>query len=299
MLVIDSVREMQQLGRSLRYGGHIIGFVPTMGYLHEGHLSLIRAAREECDKVVVSIFVNPAQFAPGEDFSNYPRDLERDKKLTADEGVDVVFAPTARGMYPLGFNTFVETEGELSSGLCASSRPGHFRGVTTVVSKLFNIVGADIAYLGQKDAQQAAVIKRMVKDLNMPVNIKVMPTVREGDGLAMSSRNSYLSPEERMQAVLVSRALLRAGELVSLGVRDSGSLVSEIEKILRTGKDIRIDYICVADPETLEPVSAVEKEALILVAAYVGRTRLIDNMVVTGDGRIGSLSGVGSERNKI
>ncbi len=271
---------MRDYSRKARQEGKTIGFVPTMGYLHGGHLSLVRAAREECDIVVVSIFVNPTQFAPGEDFSEYPRDMERDKRLAGEEGADVIFAPSAGEMYPEGSITYVEVTGPLTETLCGRSRPGHFRGVTTVVAKLFDIVQPHVSYFGQKDAQQAAVVKRMVKDLNIPLEIRVMPIIREEDGLAMSSRNTYLSVDERRQALGLFLSLERAKEMVAGGDISAKRIKEEMEKNLRKGKDVRIDYVEIVDAENLAPLETVKNNTLIAVAVFVGGTRLIDNVVI-------------------
>ena len=271
---------MREYSREARRKGRTIGFVPTMGYLHEGHLSLIRAAREECDIVVVSIFVNPAQFAPGEDLDRYPRDMEQDERLAEKEEVDVIFTPSTGEMYPDGHAACVEMTGPLTETLCGVSRPGHFRGVITVCAKLFNIVRPHKSYFGQKDAQQAAVIKHMVRDLNMPVEICTMPVVREKDGLAMSSRNIYLSGGERQQALGLSRSLERAEKMITGGEVSAEGIKEEIRKVLRESKDIRIDYVEVVDADSLESLETVADNTLIAIAAFVGDTRLIDNIVI-------------------
>ncbi len=284
MRVITKIDDMREYSRSVKKEGKAIGFVPTMGYLHEGHLSLVRAAKKENDAVVVSIYVNPTQFGPGEDFDEYPRDMERDKSLADNEGVDAIFAPVSGEMYPAGYVTDVEVKGRLTEALCGRTRPGHFRGVTTVVAKLFNIVGPDRAYFGRKDAQQTAVIKRMVQDLNMPVDIRGMPIVREDDGLAMSSRNAYLSKEERHRALALSRSLERAEEMISAGELSAGTIRNGVKSILE--KDVRLEYIEVVDADTLQPLDRVRDNTLVAVAAFAGGTRLIDNVVidkVTGD----------------
>ena len=280
MRVITTLDEMRGYSREARTDGKIVGFVPTMGYLHDGHLSLIAAAREECDVVVVSIFVNPGQFSPDEDFDAYPRDMERDKKLAEGAGADIIFAPSAEDIYTDSFVTNVEITGVLTESLCGRSRPGHFKGVTTVVAKLFNIVEPDISYFGQKDAQQTVVIKKMVEDLNMPVSIRVMPVVREKDGLAMSSRNSYLSPEERHQALGLVRSLERAKEMTLEGEFSLDRIREEMTMVIEKGKDVNLDYIEIVDAQTLEPVESVKGGMLIAVAAFVGGTRLIDNVVI-------------------
>ncbi len=267
--------------RDARRAGRTIGLVPTMGYLHQGHLSLIRAARAECDLVVMSLFVNPTQFGPGEDLDRYPRDEERDLRLAAEAGADLVFAPAVEEVYSPGASTAVEVSGSLTGVLDGDPErrgPEHFRGVTTVVAKLFNIVGPDVAYFGQKDAQQAVVIRRMVRDLDFPVRIEVMPTVREDDGLAMSSRNAYLEPADRERATALSRALAAAER----GARD-GSLAEGLEAARRELAEARIEpeYLEARDAETLEPVEAMgDRPVLVAVAARVGAARLIDNVLI-------------------
>lgn len=263
----------------LRALGRTIGLVPTMGALHEGHLSLVRAAKASCDAVVVSIFVNPTQFGPDEDFAKYPRTFEADCATLEREGVDVVFAPTADEMYTAGASTFVDVEG-VSGRLDGASRPGHFRGVATVVAKLFNIVGPGRAFFGQKDAAQVAVLKKMVRDLNFPVELVVCPIVREPDGLAMSSRNRYLSAEERRQALALHRALEEMGRLARSGTTSADELVRAALAVLNREPQVRVDYCSIVDPETLEDVPDVRGGALAAVAAFVGATRLIDNAVI-------------------
>jgi len=256
-----------------------LGFVPTMGYLHEGHLALVRRARAECPSVVVSIFVNPTQFGPREDFARYPRDPERDLALLEKEGVDLVFMPEAAEMYPPGFDTWVEV-GTITRRLEGRARPGHFRGVATVVCKLFNIVQPRRAYFGEKDAQQLRVVRKMVRDLDMPIEIVPVPTVREPDGLALSSRNVYLSPDERRQALALSAALRLAQELVAQGERRAAVLRARMRRRIRQEPDARIDYVSVADAETLEELTVVDRPALVSLAVRIGATRLIDNVVV-------------------
>jgi len=250
-----------------------------MGALHEGHLSLVRAAKTRCDVVAVSIFVNPTQFGPSEDFSKYPRNFERDQQLLEKEGVDLVFAPSVDEMYPRGAVTYVTVEG-LSERLCGRSRPGHFRGVTTVVSKLFHISEPDKAFFGQKDAAQAAVIRRMVRDLNFPVEIVVCPIVREPDGLAMSSRNAYLDPQQRDSALVLYRSLSRVQEMFKAGERQISRLLSAGKEMFVQEPSVRLDYFEIVDPDTLEPVAQIAKPALVAVAAFLGSTRLIDNLVL-------------------
>ncbi len=256
-----------------------VGLVPTMGALHEGHLSLIRRARTECGFVVVSIFVNPTQFGPREDFARYPRDLERDLALAADAGADLVFAPTDAAMYLPGHSTWVDVEG-LSEGLCGASRPGHFRGVCTVVAKLLNLCRPDRAYFGQKDAQQVAVIRRMVRDLNMGVDIVSCAIVREADGLAMSSRNVYLSAEQRAQAPLLWQSLRAAEELIAKGERDAAVIESTVRSVLAAADLGEVEYIAVVNAEDLHPLETIAGESLIAVALRFGKTRLIDNTLV-------------------
>ncbi len=278
MRVVRTLEEMRQARAALTGS---VGFVPTMGYLHEGHLSLVRRARSECQHVVVSIFVNPTQFGPGEDYQRYPRDEARDLALLEREGVDLVFVPSAAEMYPEGFATWVEVSGPLTERLEGASRPGHFRGVATVVLKLFNLVQPHRAYFGEKDAQQLRVVRRMVSDLNLPVEIVPCPTVREPDGLAMSSRNVYLSPEERTQALALSRALELARRLVrEEGLRDAAELRRRLEDFLRRSPGVALDYVSVAHPETLAELERIEGPALVLLAARVGPARLIDNALI-------------------
>lgn len=279
MRIVTSVTTMQRQAEAWRRQGKRIGLVPTMGYLHEGHLSLIHRARKQSDIVVVSIFVNPTQFCPGEDFKRYPRDLKRDKRLAKGAGCDVLFVPHPRDMYPDGYATFVTVEG-LSDVLCGKSRPGHFRGVTTVVAKLFNIVKPHLAVFGQKDAQQAVIIQRMTRDLNIDTRILVAPTVREKDGLAMSSRNVYLSPDERKQALALSRALRKAREMASQGERRTSVIKKEMIGLIRPMKDAVIDYVEVVDPGDLRDVTVVKGKALAALAVNFGATRLIDNTLI-------------------
>jgi pantoate--beta-alanine ligase len=275
---------MMSLARELRAEGRLIGLVPTMGALHEGHLSLMSRAREMCDTVVASVFVNPAQFGPDEDFDRYPRDLARDAELAFTPGVDFIFAPAAEDMYPAGFATFVVVEG-LGDRLEGASRPGHFRGVTTVVSKLFNIVRPNFAYFGRKDAQQVIVIKRMARELSMDIEIVVGPTVREEDGLALSSRNVYLSTEERKAATVLRRALERCRTLYNAGERDAGRLLAAMRSLVEQEPLARIDYIAITDTEKLNPVEMVplDRPTLVSMAVFIGVTRLIDNVVLNGE----------------
>jgi pantoate--beta-alanine ligase len=250
-----------------------------MGALHEGHLSLVRAARAQCDSVAVSIFVNPTQFGPTEDLSKYPRQFDRDCRLLEKEGVEILFAPPVDEIYPHGHVTWVLVDG-LSKKLDGRSRPGHFRGVTTIVAKLFHILEPDAAFFGQKDAAQLAVIRRMVQDLNFPVEIVACPIVREPDGLAMSSRNAYLNREERTRALVLQRALQKARQQFQAGERSSAKLISAAKDVLAIEPQVRLDYFEIVDPDTLDPVEQISQETLVAVAAYVGNTRLIDNLVL-------------------
>jgi pantoate--beta-alanine ligase len=280
--VFSTIDEMRAASRAVRRGGKRLGFVPTMGALHEGHLSLVRAARAASDVVAASIFVNPTQFGPNEDLARYPRSFERDCGLLAHEGAEFVFAPSVEEMYPAGAVTWVTVD-ELSGKLDGRSRPGHFRGVTTVVSKLFHIVEPDQAFFGQKDAAQVAVIRRMVRDLNLAVEIVVCPIVREADGLAMSSRNAYLSPDERKRALVLHGSLMSVQQLLGAGERDAARLAAAGREEFARESSVRLDYFEIVHPETLDPVKDVSGGALVAVAAYVGMTRLIDNLVVAKD----------------
>jgi len=273
---------MKAACRQLTRSGKTLGFVPTMGALHEGHLSLVRAAQEQCDSVVVSIFVNPLQFGPTEDLAEYPRTFERDCQLLESEKADIVFAPSVDDMYPKNAVTYVTVEG-LSEKLCGRSRPGHFRGVTTVVAKLFHIVEPELAFFGQKDAAQCAIIRHMVLDLNFPVEIVVGPIVREPDGLAMSSRNAYLSPVERKAALVLYRALGGVKMRFDQGERNASRLVESGKLVLSQEPGARLDYLEIVDPNTLDPVLEIRSEALVAVAAFVGGTRLIDNIVLPSE----------------
>jgi pantoate--beta-alanine ligase len=278
MEVIETIADMRRLRLEL---AEPLGFVPTMGYLHEGHLSLVRQARADNASVVVSIFVNPTQFGPGEDFDRYPRDLKRDLALLEKEGTDIVFAPPAVEMYPTRFSSRLEVN-KLTERLEGACRPGHFSGVTTVVAKLFNIVQPTKAYFGQKDAQQAIVLKKMVSDLNMNLEVITLPTVREPDGLAMSSRNSYLSLEERQAALVLYRALMLAQGLWSQGEKDAEKIRNAMAKLISKEPLATIDYVSIADNETLEELKEVKTPALVSLAVKIGKTRLIDNVVLGG-----------------
>jgi pantoate--beta-alanine ligase len=277
--ILKTIDETRAASRAARDAGKRLGLVPTMGALHEGHLSLVRAAKTSCDLVAASIFVNPTQFGPNEDLAKYPRSLERDCDLLEREGVEFVFTPSVAEMYPAGAVTWVTVDG-LSDKLDGRSRPGHFRGVSTVVAKLFNIVEPDAAFFGQKDAAQVAVIKRMVRDLNLPVEIVVCPIVREADGLAMSSRNAYLDPEQRKRALVLHRSLLRVRKMVDGGERDVTKLVAAGIGEISSENGVRLDYFEIVNPDTLDPVEDVSGGALVAVAAFVGTTRLIDNILI-------------------
>lgn len=279
MKIRTTVEDMRAASRVARFGGLRLGFVPTMGALHEGHLSLVRAAKAQCDAVVVSIFVNPLQFGANEDLARYPRSFERDCELLRNEDVDFVFAPTVEEMYPKKPITYVTVEG-LSEKLCGRSRPGHFRGVSTVVAKLFQIVQPDLAFFGQKDAAQAAIIRRMMRDLNFPVEIIVCPIVREPDGLAMSSRNTYLNPQERNSALVLYRALQEVRSKFEQRERNSVALIEAGKKLLGQEPGARLDYLEIVDPDTLEPLTEITRTALVAIAAFVGSTRLIDNVLL-------------------
>lgn len=270
---------MTALTKEAKRSGKSVGFVPTMGALHAGHLSLVNAGRARTDILVTSIFVNPTQFGPKEDFSKYPRTFEEDSELLADAGVDYLFYPTVEEMYPKDASTWVTVEG-ISERLDGKSRPGHFRGVTTVVSKLFNIVAPDLAFFGQKDAAQVAVIRKMVRDLNFDTQIVVCPTVRERDGLALSSRNVYLNSDQRKEALVLYRSLMRVRLLADKGERDAAALIAAAKQVIAEEPAVRLDYFEIVSNDTLEPVTDISKGALVAVAAYVGQTRLIDNLLL-------------------
>ncbi len=277
--VADTIEAVRSAVAIARRSGRTIGFVPTMGALHEGHAALVRAAASTSDFVVVSVFVNPTQFGPSEDFAKYPRTLDADNRLCADAGAQLVFAPNATEMYPESSLTFVEVQ-ELDAELCGPRRPGHFRGVCTVVLKLLNIVGPDVVHFGAKDFQQARIIQQMVHDLNVPVAVKVEPTVREADGLAMSSRNRYLSPTERAAAPAIYRALQHVKECVAAGELDCARLESALESELATIPGARVDYARILDAETLTPLPRRDRPMVAAVAVFLGTTRLIDNVVI-------------------
>jgi pantoate--beta-alanine ligase len=284
MLILTSAAEVTAVSKEAHRAGKRVGFVPTMGALHEGHVSLVRTARAQSDVVIVSVFVNPKQFGPTEDFSKYPRDPERDAVMLAGEKTDYLFLPSTEEMYPAGAESWVSVEG-LGEKLDGRSRPGHFRGVTTVVAKLFNIVQPDFAFFGQKDAAQVAIVSKMVHDLNFDVRIVVCPIVREPDGLAMSSRNAYLSPGQRKQALVLYRSLMRVQNLVDRGESSAARLLVAGTQVMAEEAAVKLDYFEIVDRETLDPVSDISAGALVAVAAYAGNTRLIDNLVILRNSR--------------
>ncbi|HEY6413545.1 MAG TPA: pantoate--beta-alanine ligase [Edaphobacter sp.] len=283
MQILSTIKEIRQACAAARAdtgNTATLGLVPTMGALHEGHLSLIRAAKQQCDIVVATIFVNPTQFGPNEDFSRYPRTFAADCALLETEGVDILFAPSVEELYPTGTaRTFIEVPG-ISDRLDGLSRPGHFRGVATVVAKLFHIVSPDLAFFGQKDAAQVAVLRAMVEALNFPIELIVCPTIRDSDGLALSSRNQYLSPDERTHALLLSQSLSVATTMASEGTHNAAPLKSAIQQHLQSSPTLKIDYVEIVDPTTLEPIADLQTGALIAVAAWIGKTRLIDNALL-------------------
>ncbi len=280
MKIVSAVDDVRQQVREWRAGGLSVGLVPTMGYLHEGHKSLIDKAVEQNDRVVVSVFVNPTQFGPGEDLATYPRDLDRDAALCEEAGASLIFHPEKEDMYFDDFCTWVDMDG-LTKGLCGKTRPTHFRGVCTVVSKLFHIVQPDRAYFGQKDAQQLAVIRRMVRDLNFDLEIVGCPIIREEDGLAKSSRNTYLSPEEREAATILHKALVRGREMIQNGEKQADAVVKEITEIIQSEPLAKIDYVEVVDFDRIESIQTIEGTVLTAVAVYIGKTRLIDNFIIS------------------
>jgi pantoate--beta-alanine ligase len=279
MEVAKTVESVRGLVKAARNAGKKIGLVPTMGALHIGHISLMEAAVKGCDFVVVSIFVNPTQFGPGEDFEKYPRPLEADLEICEKAGVDVVFAPTPEQMYPREDITWVNVE-KLTETLCGQSRPGHFRGVTTVCAKLFNIVAPDVAFFGQKDAQQAIVIKRMVADLNMGLEIVVCPTVREPNGLAVSSRNKYLTERQRQDAAYIYKSLQKCREMIKADTKDAGKIISEMQKVLNQVPSIEIEYVSIVDADNLQSINRIAGKILAAIAVRIGPARLIDNILV-------------------
>jgi len=278
MQVIKRIKKTKEAVERKKRQGKIIGFVPTMGYLHEGHLSLVEIARKSSDYLIVSIFVNPTQFGPNEDYNNYPRDLKKDARLLEDMKVDLLFLPSVREIYPQGYKTYIEVT-ELDNVLCGASRPGHLKGVATVVLKLFNIVKPDIAVFGRKDYQQGVIIKKMVMDLNLDVKILLGPTVRERDGLAMSSRNTYLSPEERKEATILYQSLKWTKEAFQKGLRNPQKAIDKMRAMI-TAQDGKIDYIQIVDKDSLIPARQLKRGTLIALAVYFGRARLIDNIII-------------------
>jgi pantoate--beta-alanine ligase len=282
MKIITTPEDMQKTALALRRAGKRIGLVPTMGFLHEGHLSLITLARLKADVVILSIFVNPTQFGPNEDFSRYPRDFERDCALCSSAGVDIIFNPAPETMYPDGYAVYVE-EDALAKGLCGASRPGHFRGVLTVVAKLFNLTLPDVAVFGQKDAQQTRLIQQMARDLNFPVAIVVAPIIRETDGLAKSSRNTYLAPTERREALCLQQALKTARQLYREDERDARRIIAAMQAGIEQIASARVDYIAIVDCTSLQPAPRLDTPVLVALAVYIGKTRLIDNLILPDD----------------
>lgn len=284
MKIVTKIEEIKKITCQVKKQGKAIGFVPTMGALHLGHLSLAKAAKKETDFVIVSIFVNPTQFGKNEDYRKYPRNIKQDAELIKKEKADLIFLPDVKCMYPDDFSVYIN-EDNLSHDLCGKSRPGHFRGVCTVVAKLFNIVNPDVAYFGQKDYQQVQVIKRMVRDLNFSVKIKTMPIIRERDGLAMSSRNAYLASDERKEAICLYNSLEVARKMVSDGIVDVDKIIEAMKKVIISCKYARIDYINITDVYSLKPIKKIQGQALLVLAVYIGKTRLIDNIIVRTDTR--------------
>lgn len=280
MQVVTKISQLKEYVHAAHREGKTVGLVPTMGFFHDGHLNLMQRARVEHGLVIATLFVNPLQFGPNEDYSVYPRDFERDCHMAEKTGIDILFAPDVDEMYPAGNGrtlTHVEVS-EITDSLCGATRPGHFRGVATVVTKLFNISEADEAYFGQKDAQQVSVIRQMVKDLNMNITIKAVPIVREPDGLAMSSRNKYLDPTQRQSALVLYRSLQKAESLLMAGCRNPSEIIAVMTEMICAEKDVAIDYVSIVNPETMKPIDIIEKAVLIAVAVKFGKTRLIDNM---------------------
>ncbi len=277
MQIIKTINELRTIIKDQKKQDKVIGCVPTMGFLHEGHLSLMREAKKATDFIVVSIFVNPTQFGPNEDLATYPRNLAKDAALCEGVGVDLIFAPEVEEMYPVGYSTYVDCEGSITKQLCGASRPSHFKGVTSVVAKLFNIIMPDVAFFGQKDAQQVAVIEKMVRELNFDLIIKACPIVRESDGLAMSSRNSYLNPEERQAALVLSHALDHAKSMIKDGVAETEILINQMREIIESSPLATIDYLQIVDSGTLESLVALNEDFLVALAVKIGKTRLIDN----------------------
>ena len=279
MKIISDIDKMKTYAKIMKKENKLVGFVPTMGYLHEGHLSLIKTARKQSDIVVASVFANPIQFGPKEDFKEYPKDIKRDEELAKSCGADIIFYPDKDDMYPPGFSTYVEEEA-LTKNLCGKVRLGHFRGVTTVVMKLFEIIKPDIVYFGQKDAQQALVIKKMIEDLNMDITMKILPIVREEDGLAMSSRNTYLTKSERKNATVLHKSLELAKESIDSGEKDTKKIIKKMRDLISKTPSAKIDYISITDTKSLKDIPTVKGEILIALAVFIGKTRLIDNIIL-------------------
>ena len=284
MKIFDNIKKIKKYCKNSKKNNKVIGFVPTMGFLHEGHLRLLRKAKKECDIVILSIFVNPIQFGKNEDFSKYPRNIKKDISLAKKIGINAIFIPTIEEIFPKYYSTHVIVSGSLNENLCGKFRKGHFKGVTTIVLKLFNIINPNIAYFGQKDAQQLIIIKKMVKDLNIDINIKSIPIIREKDGLAMSSRNKYLSQKEREQALLIYKSLKVAKNEVKMGIKKSDTIRKKIATIFNGQKNIKINYIELVDINTLKPIINIKNTVLIALAIFVGRTRLIDNIILDKNG---------------
>lgn len=282
MKKITKILEMKDVVRELKSQGKIIGFVPTMGYLHEGHLSLVRSSVQKADTTVISIFVNPTQFGPKEDFKEYPRDIKRDSATLEREGVDYLFIPDTEEIYPYGFKTYVEVQ-DLQTKLCGRSRSGHFRGVCTVVLKIFNIIYPGIAFFGQKDAQQAIILKKMVSDLNLDVKIEVLPIVREKDGLALSSRNEYLDEKERQAALVLYRSLQEAKKMIMEGERRTAPIIENMKELVGKEPLVKIDYVDIVDLDELNAVETIGQDVLLALAVFIGETRLIDNIIIETD----------------
>ena len=279
MRIVKTIKSLREVLKDARLKGQRIGFVPTMGYFHEGHLSLMRQAKKECDICVVSIFVNPKQFGPKEDLNRYPRDIQRDSAMIRKENVDILFIPSDNDVYPKSYLTYIDVE-KISDTLCGKFRPGHFKGVATIVAKLMNMVQPDVMYLGQKDAQQVVVLRRMAEDLNFPVNIRVAPTSREKDGLAMSSRNVFLSPQERSEATVLYKALKQAAAAIKAGERSSLAITGLVKKTIVENSSGRVQYVACVDAATLEPLAKLKGRILIALSVFFNRTRLIDNVII-------------------
>jgi len=279
MEIVNRIQRMKEIIKDIKKDNKTIGFVPTMGCLHQGHLSLVREARRMSDYAIVSIFVNPKQFGPNEDYEKYPRNITKDAEILSQENVDYVFYPAVEEMYPENYRTYVIVE-DLSDKLCGRSRPGHFKGVATIVLKLLNIIQPNFAFFGQKDAQQSIIIKKMIRDLNLDTEIIILPIVREPDGLAMSSRNLYLNPEERKAATVLFKSLQAANELIKDGEKKANKIIEKIKKIISNEPLAKIDYVEIVDLENLNPLKSLDKTALIAIAVYIGETRLIDNIIV-------------------